>query len=241
MNPRHIAKNIPLYAVYLFLHTYVTNASPVGHLLSPDTAVGHDHRAKSLIPSTLRQKRSAKQIIFKEEEEVCPYFEDRKLTCNQHTPEKKCVCFEPSGSEQDTTHQCQASIFHILESNIQDYVLTIGIGYPLPEQFIRHPDEMFAEDIELFTSIPRESVVILRKGCNPQRNAFEFQFGLLKEANNGIRKYHNDRLRTIHPDIFTQNHMFMEENGLYIEYVEKADPLRPLYGESSHLEPVPLF
>ncbi|KAI1707053.1 hypothetical protein DdX_12642 [Ditylenchus destructor] len=237
MHSNIIAKHIPICAAYFFLQAAIIRCSPVDQ--RANVAHGNELSQKAHGFYPFRQKRSASsldkpEIVYKEQEDVCPFFVDRPLTCNEHSEEKKCVCFEPNGNGEATTGQhCQASKFHIRKNEIQDHILTIGIGYPLPEQFIRDPDTMFSEDIELFTSIPRESVVIFRKGCNPQRNAFEFQFGLLKEANNGIRKYHNDRLRTIHPDIFTQNHMFMEENGLYIEYVEKADSLRPLYGEAS--------
>ncbi|KAI1716763.1 hypothetical protein Ddc_10338 [Ditylenchus destructor] len=162
--------------------------------------------------------------------------------CNEHLLQgKRCVCGGQKGHKAQTEASnpeiCHPSTFQIQEHRIEDYILTIGIGFPVPEPFLVDPDAVFAEDLELFAFIPGESVVIFGKGCNVGRNSFEFQFGLLKETKiNGTRNYISDQLRTLSPEIFMQNPLFIHENGLIIEYVEKAHHLSPLPINSALIE-----
>lgn len=50
---------------------------------------------------------------------------------------------------------CQLSNFQLQANEIHDHILTIGISFPIPEQLFDNSDDVFAEDIELFTVIPR--------------------------------------------------------------------------------------
>ncbi|KAI1707055.1 hypothetical protein DdX_12644 [Ditylenchus destructor] len=193
----------------------------------------------------LKQNSDSNHVTVYKTADVCPYFEGQNLVCNQHLPQsKRCVCGlsrENSSEITDQLEMCQLSNFQLQANEIHDHILTIGISFPIPEQLFDNSDDVFAEDIELFTVIPRESVVIFRKGCNLNRGTFEFQFGLLKETRNGTDKYHPDKLRTLSPEIFTENPLFMGESGLVVEYVEKTHSLRSLNFEKSVKDTVRSF
>uniref|UniRef100_A0A915D9E6 Uncharacterized protein n=1 Tax=Ditylenchus dipsaci TaxID=166011 RepID=A0A915D9E6_9BILA len=76
----------------------------------------------------------------------------------------------------------------------------------MPEEFWEHSDEMFVEDIEIFTLIPRSSVVVLRKGCNSEQAIFEYQFGIIQtNKNSSMDSPQKPELRTLSPEIFLQN------------------------------------
>lgn len=59
----------------------------------------------------------------------------------------------------------------------------------------------------------------MRKGCRPDKKAFEFQFGILKRMTSNRRHLTKYDLEILNPTIFTSNLNFMEQNGLVIEYI----------------------
>ncbi|KAI1707052.1 hypothetical protein DdX_12641 [Ditylenchus destructor] len=208
------------------------------HLSNSSTLIDRKQVESNSIP----EEDSRPPLEYKTQEEVCPKFEGRELMCNEHLLQgKRCVCGGQKGHKaqiQDSDSEvCHPSTFQVQEHRIEDYILTIGIGFPIPGPFLLDPDAVFAEDLELFAFIPMKSVVIFGKGCNVRRKTFEFQFGLLKETkSDGTRNYISDQLRTLSPEIFMQNPLFIHENGLIIEYVEKAQHLTSLPKNSALIE-----
>uniref|UniRef100_A0A915EG88 Uncharacterized protein n=1 Tax=Ditylenchus dipsaci TaxID=166011 RepID=A0A915EG88_9BILA len=167
----------------------------------------------------------------------------KRLVCNEQDVHRRCVCALPQTETSlsklhSSMRTCDnmTTPFPVLpQDSISEYVLTFGIGFPVPHQFLQNPDELFVEDIELFTRIPRQNIIILRKGCDEGQKSFEFQVGILDTPHVDFAKGVMERptLRSLSPDIFLRNNMFMEENGLLIEYVKSSEQLRPIHLQTS--------
>lgn len=137
---------------------------------------------------------------------------------------------------QNTSHSCQSLLPRV--ERPEEQLLTFGINFPLIEQFKEQPERVFLEDMEIFTFIPRvifhsakihflfvyfkEAIVIYRRGCSPDRSAYDFQIGILESTCQHVKP----RLRTLSPRIFLSNRFFMQENALKIGYIQAGWILR---------------
>ncbi|KAL3103792.1 hypothetical protein niasHS_000336 [Heterodera schachtii] len=96
-----------------------------------------------------------------------------------------------------------------------EQLLTVGVAFPAISHFFEDPEGVFLEDIELHTFIPRECVLIYRRGCSDDGSAYEFRIGILSSKYPKFGKSFD-----IH-----QKSLFMMENGLRIAYIRKISSL----------------
>ncbi|KAL3076506.1 hypothetical protein niasHS_012701 [Heterodera schachtii] len=110
-----------------------------------------------------------------------------------------------------------------------EQLLTVGVAFPAISHFFEDPEGVFLEDIELHTFIPRECVLIYRRGCSDDGSAYEFRIGILSSKYSKFGKVTTavqpPQLKSLSPLIFTKNRSFMMENGLRIAYIRKISSL----------------
>ncbi|KAL3088302.1 hypothetical protein niasHT_023862 [Heterodera trifolii] len=105
-----------------------------------------------------------------------------------------------------------------------EQLLTFGIAFPVMSHFLNDPEGMFLEDLQLYTFIPKECVLIYRRGCSEDGMAYEFQIGILSSKCSQFGKVPTGKppLKTLSPLMFLRNRSFMKENPLKIAYVRKS-------------------
>uniref|UniRef100_A0A914H9F8 Uncharacterized protein n=1 Tax=Globodera rostochiensis TaxID=31243 RepID=A0A914H9F8_GLORO len=96
-------------------------------------------------------------------------------------------------------------------------------AFPVMGQFLKDPEGVFLEDLELYTFIPRECVLIYRRGCSADGKAYEFQIGIISSKCTQFRKVpiEQPQLKSLSPLMFLANPSFMMDNALKVAYVRK--------------------
>uniref|UniRef100_A0A183BVL9 Phlebovirus glycoprotein G2 fusion domain-containing protein n=1 Tax=Globodera pallida TaxID=36090 RepID=A0A183BVL9_GLOPA len=117
---------------------------------------------------------------------------------------------------------CSAALPQVELPNEQ--LLTFGIAFPVVGQFLKDPEGVFLEDLELYTFIPKECVLIYRRGCSADGKAYEFQIGIISSKCTQFREVpiEQHQLKSLSPLMFLANPSFMMDNALKVAYVRKA-------------------
>ncbi|KAI1729895.1 hypothetical protein Ddc_02563 [Ditylenchus destructor] len=157
------------------------------------------------------------------------------LICNEHYSPRLCICYtnhmlDPKGAINKTHPPLCKSIIPV--RHVRNFVLTFAIRFPVPEYFVSNPDLAFTTAMEIYTPpITKENIVILRKGCSPDRKRFIFQIGIVLSRNKSQNTTHSripfriteDDLQIVFPSSFTHNSLFMNMKVLNIASVEEIE------------------
>ncbi|KAI6175705.1 hypothetical protein M3Y97_00719100 [Aphelenchoides bicaudatus] len=151
------------------------------------------------------------------DENGCPQGTD--YVCNQHNSRYNCTCYRPNQIMPLQYPTCDI-MFDM--KNPRAYVIELRTALPQEPNMINNYDHYLAELISDFCAIPPEFLIILRKRCDSGMMVVQIAF--LRATDAPIPEFLGvSELQAIHPDIFTKNDDFMDQEILPILEVSEVD------------------